>query len=308
MRTWGLEAEGCARAPGPAGADCRGGGGGRQAGLPVGRAGRAGGGGGGRGEPAAALWTGSLGRGRRAQPGRRGFVRGAHPPERHSWARRPAPWGRLAAGSAARGRWAARLPALDPWEPSLAGGGGGFGNRPGGRGRVQTGRGPWAPADGWEAGLGPGDKGSGQMFAARCSRDGGSLGKPSLLSRRPPPAAAEGVRRARCGWGVHRRGTTGKGETRRGLRASLGQVVYLSARPHPSHFRAVKYGRAIWAELPVPCPPPASLRYSCGSRQVDRWACQCAPPEVHRRRRRHHSTNTGGHLLSIYRALSNFLI
>lgn len=162
---------------------------GRSAGGPGGKSRRRG------GEPAAALWTGSLGRGRRAQPGRRGprtagFVLGAHPPERHSWARRPAPWGRLADGSAARGRWAARLPALDPWEPSLAGGGGGFGNSPGGRGRMQMGRGPWAPADGCEAGLGPGDKGSGQMFAARCSRDGGSLGKPSLLSRRPPPAAA----------------------------------------------------------------------------------------------------------------------
>lgn len=140
-----------------------------------------------------------------------GFVRGAHPPERHSWARRPAPWGRLAAGPAAPGRWAARLPALDPWEPSLEGGGEGAGNRPGGEGARADGRGPRAPADGCEAGLGPGDKVSGQMFAARCSRDGvGSLGKPSLLSRRPPPAAAEGEQRARCGRGVHRRGQLGR--------------------------------------------------------------------------------------------------
>lgn len=223
----------------------------------------------------AALWPDSPGRGLRAQPGSRGpapraLFRGAHPPERHSWARRPAPWGRLAAGPAAPGRWAARLPALDPWEPSLAGGGEGAGNRPGagGGGRVQMGRGPRAPADGCEAGLGPCDKGPGQMFAARCSRDGGSLGKLRLLSRRPPPAAAEGVPRARCGWGVRRRGRPGRGR-RGGSKGFSGKVVYFSPRPQPSHSQAVKRQGGIWAERPARPPFPASLGSWCGRPQVE---------------------------------------
>lgn len=124
------------------------------------------------------------------QPGRGevphpGFVPGAHPSERHSWARCPAPWRRLAAGPAAPGRWAAPASRARP-----------VGTEPGGRGRgrpeppwgsgAQMGRGPRAAADGCEAGLGPSDKGYGQMFEARCSRDGGGEAGKNQLAPPPP--------------------------------------------------------------------------------------------------------------------------
>lgn len=159
---------------------------------------------------------------RRGEVPHPGFVLGAHPSERHSWARCPAPWRRLAAGPAAPGRWAAPASRARP-----------VGTEPGGRGRgrpeppwgsrAQMGRGPRAAADGCEAGLGPSDKGYGQMFEARCSRDGGRLGKISLLPRRPTPEAVWGGPRTRCGGCVRRQGQRGSGEQRQGLRESLAE-------------------------------------------------------------------------------------
>lgn len=123
-------------------------------------------------------------------------------------------------------RWAdgrPRLPALDPWEPSRADGGGGAGNRPGGaahrwgggRGRRQMGARPaWGRAT---------------KTTGRCSRPdvrgvGGSLGKPSLLSCcRPPPA---GVATAR--------GNGEAGSWGQSLRASLVEALHLLPPRHPN--------------------------------------------------------------------------
>lgn len=119
------------------------------------------------------------------------------------------------------------------------------------------GRGPRAAADGCEAGLWPSDKGFGQMFAARCSQDGGSLGKISLLLHRPIPAAVRGGPRKRCGGCAHRQGQRGSG-SRGLLRASLAEEFYLlcPATPtQPFYPLAVKYQKdvsGIWSERPTP--------------------------------------------------------
>lgn len=151
---------------------------------------------------------------RRGEAPHPSFCWGAHLPERG----RPAPWGRLAAGPAAPGRWAARF---------LRSPGG---NRPGGQGRGEPrtdGRGPRAAADGCEAGLGPETKAKG-----RCSRPdvrgrGGLLWeKPTCLPAALPP------RRLRAGGGrgeagiATGRGSWEAGSPRQGLRGSLVEAFY----------------------------------------------------------------------------------
>lgn len=157
-----------------------------------------------RGGAPAALWPGSPGRGLRAQPGRRG----------------PAPRALFGARTRLKGIPGHGAPPLgDAWlldPPRRADGQPGFprsargnqawragagarapGTAPGG-GCVQMGRGPRAPADGCEAGLGPGDKGSGQMFGSRCSREGGAWENPACSPaafplRRPRACREQGA-------------------------------------------------------------------------------------------------------------------
>lgn len=135
--------------------------------------------------PAARAVT--LGRAGQERPRSPGFVRGAQPPERHSWARRPAPRGRRRLDRPPgqmgrsgfprptrgnRARRAGARPGTAPGERCTDGAGAAGGGR-WVRGRPAPGR-QRVRADV-----------RGQMFAG-----GGTPGKNQLLSRRPPSAAA----------------------------------------------------------------------------------------------------------------------
>lgn len=126
-----------------------------------------------------------------------------------------------------------RLPALDPWEPSPAGGGGGAGNRPGGaahrwgggRGRRQMGARPaWGPAT---------------KATGRCSRPdvrwvGGAWEKPACCPAAALPRWLLGAGREQGAAGVAT--ATGNGEAgswRQGLRVSLVEAFYFLPVHHP---------------------------------------------------------------------------
>lgn len=161
---------------------------------------------------------------RRGEAPHPSFCWGAHLPERG----RSAPRGRLAAGPAAPGRWAARF-LRSP-----------RGNRPGGRGRGRReprtdGRGPRAAADGCEPGLGRETKAKG-----RCSRpDVRGIG--GLLWEKPTclPAALP-LKWLRAGGGLSEAGVANgggsweAGSPRQGLRGSLVEAFYPQLPPTPT--------------------------------------------------------------------------
>lgn len=227
---------------------------------------------------------GPPGPGLRAEPGPErprtpGFVRGAHPCEKHSWARCPAPWGRLAAGPAAPGRWAAPASRARPvgTEPGRRGRGlrgtapgelrtDGVGAAGGGRwvrGRFGAGRQRLRQMFRGQMFAGWGEPGKNQFaFLPPCS--GGCLGRTaSKVSRVWPPPRATGNRG-------------------RGLRASLveGSILPLGApqpQPQPSYPRAVKYQKDISGIGLTPLPHVSSSPPSCISAVSCLCRCQRTP-------------------------------